>query len=304
MKKLIATIGLLACVYTTAIACDVCGCAANGGGTMGIMPRFGRHFVGVRYSQSAFTSQHLTLFENEIPQHSSEQFNTIQVWGRYVPHPRVQVFALMPYHFFSRKEENRTTTSQGWGDATLLANYVVINSADSMSSKFKHALQLGAGVKLPTGNYNRTNNGALLLANMQMGSGTVDIPFNAMYTLRYKKAGVNTELNYTLNTTNTNSYRFGNRAGATLRFFYWKNIKNATFLPQLGVSYEHLAKDVSYKEIQKYTGGQRTDIVAGLDTYFKSFSFGVALKQPISYHLGSGQITPKTSFSTSIIYLF
>lgn len=304
MKKLIATIGLLACVYTTAIACDVCGCAANGGGTMGIMPRFGRHFVGVRYSQSAFTSQHLTLFENEIPQHSSEQFNTIQVWGRYVPHPRVQVFALMPYHFFSRKEENRTTTSQGWGDATLLANYVVINSADSMSSKFKHALQLGAGVKLPTGNYNRTNNGALLLANMQMGSGTVDIPFNAMYTLRYKKAGVNTELNYTLNTTNTNSYRFGNRAGATLRFFYWKNIKNATFLPQLGVSYEHLAKDVSYKEIQKYTGGQRTDIVAGLDTYFKSFSFGVALKQPISYHLGSGQIIPKTSFSTSIIYLF
>lgn len=303
MKKLIATAGLLACVYT-AIACDVCGCAASGGGAMGIMPRFNRHFVGVRYSQSAFTSQHLTLFENEIPQHSNEQFNTLQVWGRCVPHPRVQLFALMPYHFFSREEENKTTTSQGWGDATLLANYVVINSADSMGKKFKHALQLGAGVKLPTGSYNRTNNGTLLLANMQMGTGTVDIPFNAMYTLRYKKAGLNTELNYTLNTTNVSRYHFGDRTGVTVRFFYWKNIRNTTFLPQVGINYEHMAKDVSYGEVQKYTGGKRYDIVAGLDTYFKSFSIGVTLKQPISYHLGSGQITPKINLTTSIIYLF
>lgn len=79
MKKFIATAWLMVSVCA-AIACDVCGCAATGGNTMGIMPRFNRHFVGVRYSQTAYTSTHLTLFKNEVPKQSQEQFNTVQVW--------------------------------------------------------------------------------------------------------------------------------------------------------------------------------------------------------------------------------
>lgn len=173
-----------------------------------------------------------------------------------------------------------------------------------MRRKFKHALQVGMGVKLPTGSYTAQNNGTVLLANMQPGTGAYDVPFNALYTFRLKKAGINAELNYTLTTPNPKRYRYGNKTTAVLRFFYWHNTKKATFLPHAGISYEHLAKDVSLGEVQKYTGGRRFDAVAGLDVYIKSFAIGVGVKQPLNYNLGNGQIKPKTNFTASIIYLF
>ena len=43
---------LLAGATTVALACDVCGCSA-GGNYFGILPRFGKHFLGIRYQYSA-----------------------------------------------------------------------------------------------------------------------------------------------------------------------------------------------------------------------------------------------------------
>jgi hypothetical protein len=302
MKKFFAAIGIMAWAFN-AFACDVCGCSA-GGNTMGILPRFGKNFMGVKYSYAAYNSQHLTLFANEVPAHSNEYFTTATLWGRYMPHKRVQLFAFLPYNYSVRSEEGANAISQGWGDATFLGNYVLLNTTDSMRSKVKHALQVGAGLKLPTGAINNAYNNTELNINMQPGSGSVDVPINLLYTVRYKNFGINTEAGYTLTTANKNGYWFGDKFISAARLFYWKNYRNTSFLPQVGVAYEHRGQDWDGHEYLNYTGGTSVALTTNLDVYFYKFAIGLGIKQPVANNLGGGNILQKTGITSSIVYLF
>lgn len=303
MKKIITAVVFIA-IAISAHACDVCGCRAGNDG-MGILPRFSRHFVGVRYNYSPFRSQHLTLFENEAPIHSDEKFHTYTVWGRYVPHERVQVFAFLPYNSVIQQVEGKTVRVEGIGDIILMANYVLFNTTDSMQkNRFKHALQVGGGVKLPTGASNIKQDGLLLNPNLQPGTGATDVLFNMLYTVRLKKFGINAEASYTVKTENTHRYRFGNRLGGVLRGYYRKTFNATTFLPNIAATYDYAARDKDLGKTIEYTGTNMLGASGGLDVYFRSFVVGAGVKVPLAGTMGNSYITQKTSYSASIIYLF
>lgn len=301
MKKIVIAFGLFTMVYN-AIACDVCGCSA-GGSSMGILPRFSKHFIGLRSTYTTFTSSHPSLFEGNPDLTSKEYFSTTTLWGRYVPHKRVQLFAQVPYNYFVREEDGQRVVTQGLGDITLLANYVVFNTTDSMKSKVKHSLQLGGGIKLPTGAYNKEVGGSLLNINMQAGTGSFDIPLNLIHTLRFKSTGINTELSYTINTINPNYYKQGNKFLASVKAFYWKNFRNISFLPQAGVRFENFAFDVIEGEKADYTGGNMFMLDAGVDVYFYKWALGAHIKGPLKTTMGEGRIQPHAALNFNLIYL-
>lgn len=304
MKKYITALCLVAWIGMAA-ACDVCGCAAGGGYNMGILPRFNKHFVGVRYSYTSFTSQHLALFEGEKPQHSAEYFTTATLWGRYVPHKRVQLFAFVPYNYNVRNENGINTMVQGWGDATLMGSYVVFNTTDSLKRKLRHSLQASAGVKLPTGASNRQSNSSTLQnVNMQPGSGSWDFPISLLYTLRKNNVGINAEAGHTLTRPNARGYWFGDKFNSALKVFYWKKYRNTNFLPQAGLAFEHRSKDWDGADFLDYTGGKMLSLTAAIDVYFYKYALAFGVQQPISHTLGGGNINPKTRLNASIIYLF
>lgn len=301
MKKIIVTLGLLLMAFC-AVACDVCGCAV-GGNSMGILPRFTKNFIGFRTTHSSFTSAHPTLFEGEEQIISKEYFTSATLWGRYVPHKRVQIFAQVPYNYFVREEEGVQTISQGLGDINLLANYVLFNTIDSFKNKVKHSLQIGGGIKLPTGVFNKTRNGDLLNINMQVGTGSYDVPLNLLHTLRFNSFGINTELRYTFNNANTYGYALGDRVLASSRVFYWRNYKRMTFLPQLGVGFEHYGSDQDGKYEVDFTGGNMLQINTGIDMYFYKWAVGAHLSKPIQSKMGRGFVTPNTALTFNVMYL-
>lgn len=300
MKKSIS-VAILLCFFSYAQACDVCGCAA-GGNYFGILPQFRRHFFGMRYQDRDFTSLHPGVEDLSLA--SKEHFRTYELWGRYVVSPRIHLFAFVPVNHFTRTEEGETVISNGLGDVSILANYILLNTGDSSRFKWKHALQIGGGIKMPTGRTNILSEGLLLNQNIQPGTGSFDFPLSLVYTLRYQHIGLNTELGYRFNTGNKAHYRFGNRFNTACKLFYWQKAGKLSLLPQAGIAFESAASDSRNDIQQPYTGGSVLMANLGLDIYYQRFSFGAGYQHPLFQNVGSGNIQIGSNINSHLIYLF
>jgi len=285
-----------------ATACDVCGCSV-GGSYFGILPQFQRNFIGWRYQQRSFISEHLTLFPNEVPIKSQESFYTTEAWGRYVPHPKVHVFAFVPFNYFTKREDSMFTKVAGIGDVSLLAHFIVFNTGDSTALKWKQALQLGAGIKLPTGksNFIQEHTG-LLVPSLQPGTGSLDIPLSVIYTVRKGKWGINAEINYRVNTPNIRHYKFGDRTTTYVRTFYWYGKRNVTILPHMGFTYERGMMDKKDGTIVDYTGSESVLASAGFDFYYKKLILNGNAQLPMYQHIAQGQVTSKPRFNVGLAF--
>lgn len=293
---------LCACICmlftVTARACDGCGSSVNAN-YMGILPQFRQHFVGIRYLNNSTTSVHPpSLFDTRTIS-TAERFQRAEVWGRFYPARRVQVFAFVPYQVISREEEGITSVNKGIGDLSVMASYLLVNTGDSGRLSLRNTLLLGGGVKAPTGKFDPSGTPSL-----QTGTGSWDFMLNMIYTLRYKKAGMNVDANARLNTTNSRNYAYGNAYSSSLRFFYWHRKKTVSFLPHAGMLFEHTDKDVSNLIIQRYSGGNGWYASAGLDLYVGKVSFGASYAVPLKEHLYEGLVTTNNRLSLQAIYLF
>ena len=80
--------------------CDACGCSASGG-SMGFSSMLNNNFVGLRYFRQSYTSRD-GIFANSP--WIDENFNTVQAWARIPVTEKVQISALVPYHFPERNQ--------------------------------------------------------------------------------------------------------------------------------------------------------------------------------------------------------
>src|SRR5690606_20888365 len=93
-----------------------------------------------------------------------------------------------------------------------------------------HRLNLGIGVKLPTGAFegmltDRINPG------FQVGTGSLDGIFSILHSYSENKLGINTSATYYLKTENKNEYRFGNQFSLSSNLYYNMPMKNSAFSP-------------------------------------------------------------------------
>ncbi len=291
---------------TASLACDVCGAA--GSNSLGILPGFKKHFVSLRWNESSFVSRHTPASPESgtfTTAQSKEFFNVVDLWGRFYVHKRVQIFAFVPLAVRTKiDEDSGFERLSGLSDVSLLANYVILNTGDSLNKKVKHGLQAGGGIKLPTGRFGVVSNNELVIPNMQPGSGSFDVLFNAVYTLKVKSFGVNYDVNYRINTANKHQYRFGNRTNTALRGFYWKNIQRSVMMPYAGVYFEHADKDTKRQNVREYTGGQILAASIGMDVFIKNFGMGFQFMQPIHSSIAQGYVTPFQRWTTHVSFLF
>lgn len=295
--RIIFTIMGLLCVIAVS-ACDICGCSV-GGNYLGILPNYQRHFIGTRYRFSQYHSVH-----PEGNSFGDDYFHTIELWARYVPNKRLQFYGNLPFQFMKRKEGDEFYKVNHVGDASILVSGILFNTSDSLLTKWKQVFQVGGGVKLPTGKNNIIQNQRTLPANIQPGTGSFDFLMNTIYTLRYKKMGVNLDASYRLNTTNSNYYQMGNRLTLSARLFYWKNVSLFSFLPHVGMDYESSEADKKNKRSVAFTGGELVMSSVGLDVYYHNFSLGFSLQNPVTQQLNNGQTKNSIRTSLQFIYLF
>jgi len=300
MKKWIAICVILFTQVVHSFACDICGCSV-GGMYIGILPQFQNHFVGVRYHFRTFDSYHTV---NNTPAVSYDQFHTVDVWGRFYPHKRVQLMAFVPINIFSKEENNKFTQSAGIGDIQILANYIAYQTPDTAITYWKHNLMAGGGLKAPTGDFNIYQNDTLINPNLQLGSGSWDFLLNAMYTIRYKKFGLNLEGNARFNTTNTHGFRFGHRFSGAMRFFFWTKYKSTSFVPQIGLIADYGIRDTEKGLMRLQSGGLTLSAQAGIDFYIKRFVIGGTYLLPAYQDLAGGDIKAKHRFMVNFSVLF
>jgi hypothetical protein len=289
--------GLLLTGTQKANACDACGCGV-GSYQFGILPQQNKNFAGIRYQ---LKSDHTTPIHGSA---SEEFFQSTEIWGRFYPMKKVQVMALLPYNFNRQETEGKTAYVQGLGDALVLINYNLLNNTDSLYQNVKHNLFVGGGLKLPTGQFKKQAEGSDLNPNLQLGTGSLDLIANAMYTIRYDKIGLNTNVTYKYNTTNKNDFCFGNKFGAGTVLFSVLKVKEVAIMPNVGFSTEITSRDLQYGYELEESGGHVNFLTLGTEVYLKHFAAGVTAQKPVSQNLSAGYVETGNRLLTHLTFMF
>ncbi len=166
-------------------ACDICGCGV-GSYYIGILPEFNKKMLGLRYRLNSLrthigpggTTSYLT---------TDETFSHGRTLGRMELIKKIRLIGYVPYSFNEKLNQGDKHSRSGLGDIGLQAYYQLLNKTGSSASKLMiHSYRLGAGIKLPTGNYDpaEKDDSQQSANTFQLGTGTVDFTFNLMYDLR------------------------------------------------------------------------------------------------------------------------
>lgn len=282
------------------LMCDVCGCSGNGG-SMGYSTGLDNNFIGLRYITQQYRSRD-GIFNNSP--WVDENFNTIQAWGRLPVGRRVVVHAMVPYHFHNRTFADKSDQHlTGMGDMTVMGFYKLLKPADTMetSGKLRHTLQVGGGIKLPTGNYDRSNNEGSVNPSFQAGTGSWDYIIGTDYAVTLGNWGASAMLNYTFKTENNEHYQFGNQFNYGIQVFRSFSVPdNVTITPILGVAGEVYAENEQYGQPVTNTEGDVFFGKWGIEAAYKKWSLGVMGMLPVNQNLNNGKVEVKNRLSVYV----
>jgi hypothetical protein len=276
--------------------CDACGCSASGG-SMGFSSMLNSNFIGVRYFHQSYKSTN-GLYSNS-PWYD-ENFNTLQIWARIPIVKRVQVSALVPYHFHSRETALGNQKIYGLGDATILGMYQLYQTHKD-STIFVHTLQIGGGLKIPIGKFDAANNGSVN-PSYQVGTGAWDYLLASEYVIKKKQFGINTMLNYVIKTENEKNYRFGNQFNYASTLFWVYQTSKFSVVPQLGIAGEVFEDNFQHKQKVRNTSGDIFMGKIGLEIGKDKFSLGANAMLPINQNLTGGNVVANYRWSFNLNY--
>ncbi|HVT84015.1 MAG TPA: transporter [Chitinophagaceae bacterium] len=293
MKKIILVLSIVLYSFSSN-ACEICGCGM-GNYYIGLMPQFSHRFFGLRYQFSSYS----THMANDPTQFSKDFYQTVELWSGWNIGKRWQVLAFLPYNFNHQNSDDGISSSNGFGDIALIGNYKVFNkiSKTGNNKMLSQQLWLGAGVKLPTGKFHIDPNDADIAAaaNTQIGSGSTDVMLNAMYDIHIDKLGISANVNYKINTDNTDAYRFGNRLSANSFIFYSIPVSSlkTVITPNFGLLFQNSAANKLQNAKVDLTGGNLLMAAPGFEMSFNKMTIGMNTQLPVAQNFAEGQTKTK-----------
>jgi len=276
--------------------CDACGCSASGG-SMGFASMLNSNFVGIRYFNQNYKSTD-GLYSNSL--WYTENFNTTQFWARIPVKENFQLSVLIPYHSHNRVITTGSQAISGLGDITLLAMYRLYQTHKD-STLLVHTLQMGGGLKMPTGTFNEANSGSVN-PSFQLGTGSWDYLLATEYIVRRKQLGLNTMLNYIIKTENQKNYRFGNQLNYAATFFYLYEKDVFSFAPQIGLAGETYGSNYQHGQKLNKTAGNALFGKIGFELGRNAFSLGANAMLPIQQNLTGGNVEANYRWSVNLNY--
>lgn len=269
--------------------CDTCGCGSSGG-SMGYGTAMNSYFVGVRYIGQQYRSRD-GIFDNSP--WITENFNTLQAWGNIPVTERIILNAIVPYQFHNRVLPDGTDQEiNGLGDISVLAFYNLLKATpDSIVSiKPEHYLQLGGGIKAPTGKYDKANNTGSVNPSFQLGNGSWDYILAMNYGFTHRNWGISTLLNYTFKTKNPKEYQFGNQLNYGINAFKTYYLSDFALTPIIGLAGEQFESNEEYGQEVADTEGSVFLGKLSIEGSYKNYALGLTGVMPISQDLNNGRV--------------
>ncbi len=291
MKKL-CTILLLSIITGNTYACDICGCGVGSYYT-GILPEFSKKIFGLRYRYNSLQT-HINPDGSTSYLTTLEKFNTIDVWAGWTISQKFRLMGFVPLNINEKSNQGNTISKTGIGDIGIQGFYRVFDKRGSSGKNYiGQSLWMGAGIKLPTGNYqpSQKDETGQSANTFQLGTGSLDFTLNMMYDLRIQDFGINTTASYKINTVNKDEYQYGNKLSSTLQAYYKVRVKKKfTIAPNAGLAYETAAKDHDGKLVADVSGGNILLAIAGAEFTTGKIAIGGNLQSPLSQHLAKGSV--------------
>jgi len=302
MRKIIlfALIGIIS--SSTVFACEICG-GGLGSNYTGLLPNFNKRFVGVRYHFNQVYTQ-LDISGNKTALTNKEKYHTAELWSAWNLGTRWRVMAILPYskiQKYSYGTEQQSSKS-GLGDINLSGYYNLLNK----SATITQSLWLGAGAKLPTGEYNKDEFVNTNTANIyQLGTGSVDFTGSLNYDVSLNNIGLNTNVSYKVNTKNGDDYQYGNKLTLNGSIYYNASLTDAVKLrPNVGMQYDTQARDQTMGYKIEQTGGYNTNLNVGLESTIKNIAIGFSYQAPLTQNVSNGRTELVNKFLTHLTFTF
>jgi hypothetical protein len=299
MKKAVSFL-LFILIVSKSIACDICGCGV-GNFNPYLFPHLSKNFFSISWQHRYY---HTHFIENGEQMNNREYYNTLSLTGQYSPTRNLQLMVMLPFQVNKQAGTEGTKSLSRPGDLFFLANYKILDHVSK--GGLRQAIMLGAGAKFATGThqFEESDDGQVGNSNFQAGTGSTDALINAYYSLRYKQYAFSTGMNYKMNGTNKDGYRFGNRFQTTTQIKYIKDLGKASVVPSIGLITECMKEDIQsgVKVEDKRTGGTNTQGLLGLDINSRKIAVGLNYSFSISQNLANGRIQSKPGFGVHVSY--
>lgn len=277
-------------------ACDACGCVGAAG--LSLMPHQQSSFVGLSWQSLRFRGSSTDFEDIDHFQLASLQLN----WRVA---ERLQLLAILPYRMNATQLNDQLNRSNGLGDMSLMAQYRVFPGKNISLSPVKHVLDVGLGIKLPTGKFQDEVQANALPTNYQLGSGSLDYLARVRYHLSRGNWNFQVDVFGRLTTVNSQEYRFGDQLSVHSFVGYWHRRVGYSVMLYTGLYTEYMSQDVNRGFYQLFTGGNGQYISTGMETLLGgNYSMGVNIQPPISQNYAQGDIVAKSRFQFRFNFLF
>ncbi|MES2761940.1 MAG: hypothetical protein V4677_07035 [Bacteroidota bacterium] len=323
MKKT-KTLIVVYCLLITfkSLACDICG------SYMGITPydnkssisflhRY-RVFNGYRnyqqhshfFPKSAYRTMHggdhadSTQTTNEM--YSNKDFESYKIFElrfKYFAWKRLELNVFLPLVNNKSKTNGVYTHYTGFGDISFNAGFHAITP--KADKKIRHKLIIGAGIKLPTGNfYAHDHNSDRLPFEMQPGTGSIDGFGYINYLCMSKKLGASISLNYKANGANQFQEKLSDSHNDFVSVFYRIEYKDLMFYPSVQANYE-FTEGLKIKNVLQHNTQVNSLLLGpGLDIYYKSFSLNTSWQFTVTEDVRDGSLKSAGRISVGLNYSF
>lgn len=293
---------------TPSLACDICGCGV-GSYYVGILPEFNKKLVGLRYRYNQLTT-HLGAGGVSTYLTTKERFHTIEVWGGWNIGEKFRVMASLPTSTIVKENQEASFNKIGVGDPIVQGFFRVMKKSAAFGKTspklVNQSLWIGAGIKAPLGQYNdaEKNNTAITANTFQLGTGSTDFLFNAIYDLRIQDDGINLNASYKINTSNRYDFKYGNRLNLTAQYYHKFSLgKSSRIAPNAGMVWEYANKDVDKKFLLPASGGRLLMGAVGVEYSNKRLTLGANFQSPFSQKIANGFVRAESRAMLHLAFL-
>ncbi len=264
---------------------------------MGVLALSNKHLMGMRWQQQSYQSR-----PHGSGAGAFEQFHTAEIWGRWQAARRLQVAGTIPLHLKERRLTNGLNTrTGGLGDIQLWGQYALIAPKERQGRNWRHALQLGIGLGLPTGNFSQKDTeGNTFVANMQPGTGSLNALFSGLYAVQYRQWGLLLEGAHQHALAHRADYWLGNRQMASVRIFWTKQWAKMQLVPHVGIQTEQSGRDFDGQRTVSESGGWVRLAALGLDAFVGRAIVSVQTQLPVASGLAQGYVTPQPRWQVGV----